>query len=79
MIFAKVLASEKDQDSHSVWSYALFRLRQNKVAMFGFWFLVLLIAVSVLTPWIAPYEYDAIQGVSTLTTISSTKNNSKKL
>ena len=33
------------------------RLRKNKVAMFGFGILVLLILMAVFAPWIAPYNY----------------------
>lgn len=36
---------------------ALARLQKNKMAMAGLGFLVLLIAIALLTPWIAPYEY----------------------
>lgn len=37
---------------------AIQRLRQNKMAMAGFWVLILMIVLSLLTPWIVPYSYD---------------------
>lgn len=38
---------------------ALIRLRKNKMAMAGAIMLLLLSIVALLTPWIAPYAYDA--------------------
>jgi oligopeptide transport system permease protein len=38
---------------------ALIRLRNNKMAMAGAIMLLLLSIVALLTPWIAPYSYDA--------------------
>ena len=37
---------------------ALARLRKNKMAMSGLYFLIGLIIIAVLTPWIAPYSYE---------------------
>lgn len=37
---------------------AFLRLRKNKMAMFGLYFLLFLILVALLTPWIAPYSYE---------------------
>lgn len=37
---------------------AIARLRKNKMAMFGLYFLLALIVVAILTPWIAPYSYE---------------------
>lgn len=37
---------------------AIARLRNNKMAMTGLYFLIGLIIVAVLTPWIAPYSYE---------------------
>lgn len=37
---------------------AATRLRQNKIAMASLCFLLLLIAVAIMAPWIAPYSYD---------------------
>ena len=38
---------------------AFRRLRKNKLAMFGLCFLTTLIVLSILTPYIAPYSYEA--------------------
>jgi oligopeptide transport system permease protein len=38
---------------------AFRRLRKNKLAMAGLFLLVFLIVMALLTPWIAPYSYDA--------------------
>lgn len=37
---------------------AIARLRNNKMAMVGLYFLVFLTLVALLTPWIAPYSYE---------------------
>ncbi|QEY15165.1 ABC transporter permease [Cellvibrio sp. KY-GH-1] len=37
---------------------ALARLRNNKMAMSGLYFLIGLIIIALLTPWIAPYSYE---------------------
>lgn len=37
---------------------AISRLRKNKMAMIGLYFLVALIVIALLTPWIAPYSYE---------------------
>lgn len=37
---------------------AIARLRSNKMAMLGLYFLVFLTLVALLTPWIAPYSYE---------------------
>lgn len=41
----------------SLWDDALVRLRKNRLAMFGLGFLLLIMLVCLLTPWIAPYSY----------------------
>ncbi len=43
----------------SLWHDASLRLRKNKLAMLGLIFIVLLAVVSLLTPLIAPYSYEA--------------------
>ena len=45
--------------SRSLWSDAFRRLRKNRLALFGGGVLCLLCFVSVVTPWVAPYAYDA--------------------
>lgn len=37
---------------------AIARLRQNRVAMLSLYFLLLLVLIAAITPWIAPYTYD---------------------
>lgn len=37
---------------------AVSRLRKNKMAMFGFYFLLTLIVIAIITPLIAPYSYE---------------------
>jgi len=43
----------------SLWKDAWIRLRRNKMAVFGLVTLVLFIIIALLTPWIAPYSYQA--------------------
>ena len=43
----------------SLWQDAFARIARNKLALFGLIYLGLLIIVSLLTPYIAPYTYDA--------------------
>ncbi|MFC1840086.1 ABC transporter permease [Thermodesulfobacteriota bacterium] len=43
----------------SLWSNSWYRLKQNRLAMIGLIILVLMILVSLLTPLIAPYSYEA--------------------
>ncbi len=42
----------------SLWEDAWVRLRKNKLAMFGLGFLVFIIVVCILAPWIMPYGYE---------------------
>ncbi|MEN0037484.1 MAG: ABC transporter permease [Cellvibrio sp.] len=37
---------------------AVARLRKNRMAMIGFYFLLGLVVIAILTPWIAPYSYE---------------------
>ena len=41
----------------SLWQDSFRRLKSNKVALTGGSFIVFLIILSILTPWIAPYDY----------------------
>ena len=43
----------------SLWQDALHRLTKNRLAVAGALILLLMVAVALLTPWIAPYPYDA--------------------
>lgn len=47
------------EQGHSLWQDAFRRLKKNKLALFGACFLIALTFISLITPWIAPYEYDA--------------------
>ena len=47
------------EEGTSLWKDAWLRLRRNKLAVFGLVTLVLFIAIALLTPWIAPYSYQA--------------------
>jgi oligopeptide transport system permease protein len=44
---------------HSLWQDAWTRLRKNKLAVIGATLLSIMVLVAILTPWIAPYAYDA--------------------
>jgi oligopeptide transport system permease protein len=46
------------QSGRSLWKNAWYQLRKNRLAMFGLWTILLLICLSILTPWIAPYGYE---------------------
>lgn len=48
-----------DKGGTSLWEISFKRLVKNKLAVFGFVVLMLLIVVSVLAPLIAPYDRDA--------------------
>jgi oligopeptide transport system permease protein len=43
----------------SLWHDAWLRLRRNKLAVLGLVVLVLFVTIALLTPWIAPYSYQA--------------------
>lgn len=43
----------------SLWQDAWIRLKKNKLAVFGLAVLLFMVLMAVLTPWIAPYAYDA--------------------
>ena len=43
----------------SLWHDAWLRLRKNKLALFGGGVLLIMVVVALLTPWIAPYSYEA--------------------
>jgi len=47
------------EQGSSLWLDAWLRLRRNKLAVFGGVVLLLLICIALLTPWIAPYSYEA--------------------
>jgi len=50
--------SQTGEHRSSLWLDAWIKLRKNRLALFGFAVLIVLCAVSLLTPWIAPYGYE---------------------
>ena len=52
-------AFEDAEKGSSLWHDAWLRLRKNKLALFGGSVLLFMIVVAMLTPWIAPYSYEA--------------------
>ena len=55
-----VTSSLNDQSAGtSLWQDAWIKLRKNHLALFGLAVLIILIVSSILTPWIAPYSYEA--------------------
>ena len=42
----------------SLWHDAWLRLRKNKMALFGGAVLIFLVVIALITPWIAPYNYE---------------------
>ncbi|MBP7843247.1 MAG: ABC transporter permease subunit [Proteobacteria bacterium] len=47
------------EEGTSLWKDAFIRLKKNRMAMIGLGILVALIILAILTPWIAPYRYEA--------------------
>jgi len=52
-------AFEDAEKGSSLWHDAWLRLRKNKLALFGGSVLLFMVVVALLTPWIAPYSYEA--------------------
>ena len=50
---------EDAEQGSSLWHDAWLRLRKNKLALFGGGVLLFMLVVALLTPWIAPYNYEA--------------------
>ena len=50
---------ENAEQGSSLWHDAWLRLRKNKLALFGGGVLLFMLVVALLTPWIAPYSYEA--------------------
>lgn len=46
-------------DGESLSRQAWVRLVRNRPAMFGLWILIAMIGIAILTPWLAPYSYQA--------------------
>lgn len=51
-------ALAKYEKGRSLWQDALARLSKNKLAMFGLVVLSIIVVLAILTPWIAPYNYE---------------------
>ena len=47
------------EDSASLWHDAWLRLRKNRAAVTGGAILLVMVVLAILTPWIAPYGYEA--------------------
>lgn len=47
------------EEGTSLWQDAWIRLRKNHLAVLGLGLLTFMIVIALLTPWIAPYAYDA--------------------
>jgi len=45
------------EKGNSLWQDAFYRLKKNKLAMFGFVFVSIVILLAIITPLIAPYSY----------------------
>lgn len=53
------IASMEVEKGASLWQDAFRRLRKNRLALFGAIVLFVIIVVSIITPWISPYPYEA--------------------
>jgi oligopeptide transport system permease protein len=58
-VTTEALVFETAEEGSSLWHDAWLRLRKNKLAIFGGSVLLFMIVVALLTPWIAPYSYEA--------------------
>ncbi|MAV74522.1 MAG: peptide ABC transporter permease [Cellvibrionales bacterium TMED21] len=47
------------EDGSSLWQDAWLRLRKNKAAVVGGAVLLAMVVIAILTPWLAPYSYEA--------------------
>lgn len=47
------------EEGTSLWKDAWLRLKKNHLALFGLILLALFVVIAILTPWIAPYSYEA--------------------
>lgn len=53
------LAIAQAEEGTSLWKDAWMRLYKNKMAVLGGSVILFLVVISILTPWIAPYTYEA--------------------
>ncbi|MFP6584600.1 MAG: ABC transporter permease [Candidatus Hydrogenedentota bacterium] len=56
---AMIRDAEMTEKGVSLWQDAWHRLLKNKLAVLGGAFLLIVIALAIVTPWIAPYSYEA--------------------
>lgn len=56
---AVLAQTARPEKGASLWKDALHRLARNRLSVAGGIFLALMVVVSLVTPWIAPYDYDA--------------------
>ncbi|WP_168121392.1 ABC transporter permease [Paenibacillus sp. HB172176] len=61
-MFEKLKRDEKDADqigraSLTAWQDIRIRMMENKLAMFGFWIIVLMILLALLVPWLSPNNH----------------------
>ena len=47
------------EKGRSLWQDAFSRLKKNRLALAGLTLLVVMVLLALLTPWIAPYSYEA--------------------
>ena len=59
MTTAKLSSALEAEQGTSLWKDAWRRLRKNRLALFGLAVLTAFILIALLTPWLAPYAYDA--------------------
>lgn len=52
------LSGQALESGSSLWHDAFVRLRRNRLAMISLVFLVALVLIALLTPWLAPYSYE---------------------
>ncbi|MEM6773345.1 MAG: ABC transporter permease subunit [Pseudomonadota bacterium] len=50
---------DQAEEGRSLWQDAWARLRKNHLAVLGLVILITMIIIALLTPWIAPYSYEA--------------------
>lgn len=56
---AAIINNEESLEGVSLWQDAWYRLKKNRMAVFGAAFILFEIAICLITPWIAPYEFEA--------------------
>ena len=44
--------------SNSLWSDSLRRLKKNRASVYSFYFIVSVVCIGFLAPWLAPFPFD---------------------